>query len=108
MGDVMRMMDDAVIDIKRALPHCTNKAGQRLAAAVIVYKGIVNDYLLVTDELTIKYDALRRKDAVLRRHYGVTDEMVKNLVLEARSTMSKQEFWTLGESTAPELLAFPV
>jgi hypothetical protein len=104
----MRMLDKAAGVIEKALPGCTDKAGQRLAAAAIEYKGIVNDFLPITDALTIRYDALLRKLAVLKVHYGITDETVDDLVFKAREELGRKKFYAFGSPEASKQVTAPI
>jgi phage anti-repressor protein len=106
-GEMMRLLNKAAKAVKKVLPDCTSGAGQRLAAAVISYTGIIDTFLPVTDALTIQHDALRRKMAVVKERYGITDETIADLVFEARKKLSSQKFWELGAAEAPKQLTFP-
>jgi hypothetical protein len=101
------MLDKAADKIKRVLPRCKNKAGQALAAAVIEYKSVVADFLLITDPLTLHYDVLRRKMAVLKEHYGLTDEVVDDLVSGAREKLGQKSYWALGCYEEPKQVVPP-
>jgi phage anti-repressor protein len=104
-GEMMRMLDKEAAAMQKVSPDCTNGAGQRLAVAVLAYKGIIDSFLPVTDALAIQHDALRRKMVVVQKHYGITDETVDGLVFEARKNLGSQKFWELGSSETPKRIA---